>query len=65
MLYAVFQELQPQHTSSLSPLCEILQTASTTLTEEPLMVIPDDVQAINGICNVHMKGMSMASAMST
>ncbi|KAH3851373.1 hypothetical protein DPMN_093853 [Dreissena polymorpha] len=55
LLHSKLQELQPQHTSSLSPLCEILQTASTTLTEEPLVVIPDDVQAINGICNVHMK----------
>ncbi|XP_053374897.1 isoleucine--tRNA ligase, mitochondrial-like [Mercenaria mercenaria] len=55
LLYNKLQELQSEHTSSESALCEILQTASTTLTDEALTVIPDEVQAVSGICNVHMK----------
>ncbi|XP_060559788.1 isoleucine--tRNA ligase, mitochondrial-like isoform X2 [Ruditapes philippinarum] len=55
LLYNKLKELQKDHTSSESALCEIFQTASTTLTDEALTVIPDDVQAVNGICNVHMK----------
>ncbi|WAR19496.1 SYIM-like protein [Mya arenaria] len=50
-----FDEFQQEKTSSFSPLCELLQTASTALTDEPLNVIPDNIQLVNGICNVHMK----------
>ncbi|XP_052785641.1 isoleucine--tRNA ligase, mitochondrial-like [Mya arenaria] len=55
LLHSQLSEFQQEKTSSFSPLCELLQTASTALTDEPLNVIPDNIQLVNGICNVHMK----------
>ena len=52
----MFQEFQTEHTSDVSALCEIMQTASVTLTDKPLHVIPEDVQTVDGIVSVHMKG---------
>ena len=51
-----FQEFQTEQTSEVSALCEMMQTASTSLTDKPLHVIPEDVQTVNGVVSVHMKG---------
>ncbi|KAL4238912.1 Isoleucine--tRNA ligase [Mactra antiquata] len=55
LLYDRLKELQSEHSSSSSPLCEILQTSSITLTNKPLTLIPDDIQMVNGVCNVTSK----------
>ena len=52
----IFQEFQSEHISDVSALCEMMQTASTSLTDKPLHVIPEDVQTVDGIVSVHMKG---------
>lgn len=55
LLFDKLQLLQSEHTSASSQLCELLQTASVTLTRDTPHVLPDDVQMVTGICNVQMK----------
>ena len=48
-----------EETSCSSPLTEIMQTSYTVITKKPLPIIPEDVSAEDGVCNVYVQGMLM------
>lgn len=54
-LYHLLKQLQSEEMSSFSPLTEILQTSTTSITTKQLYVTPDDTLTVDGLCKVHMK----------
>ncbi|VDI00247.1 isoleucyl-tRNA synthetase [Mytilus galloprovincialis] len=55
LLYEVLTNFQMEETSCSSPLTEIMQTSYTVITKKPLPIIPEDVSAEDGVCNVYVQ----------